>query len=534
MPFLSLVFVCTVSTGVAAFLERNDAAHGSVGPFSLVQKRSIGRAKTAVRAMTSKLLETTERATRWEQKLCKKSHAGAGGSREVSVIYSPWMVKTKAQIVYMIKKGTRYQGKFVGSTTRTQMEREFWRKLQEEVRRHVRRSVGGTIEEFGSLEKSSVNTCAKRPSLRMSDVQDLARKSFGISNFVVSRPPCNDAGVLVNCAYGGRCCKRAQTEFIGRYYDTAVAAMALGATRDEAFAVLLHARALAYALQACDPRDHYKGFSSFNDIPYTVQENGNVITGVLSAKDIHVITFPRAYEVLYELYNTMLIERMRSRRTTRIPTHGQMKKLHDAVYYKKLIVRVTTLDRSVDPEVLFPTAADFTAAGLAMFTGTTWSLRTANLIRMSSSEEDAMSPSGEDSVPNPTKARRDGPLSDSKLHPSLRSSAENVQLYAMNTRSWEWVNYPVCNARLQHQQYHPFVFQSQVWSKYQGCCAAECRFMALYGRTFSSQSSNCCSGCNRYNCRANTEESASLLAHMTAIETPSKMNSGAEVMTFTV
>lgn len=43
------------------------------------------------------------------------------------------------------------------------------------------------------------------------------------------------------------------------------------------------------------------------------------------------------------------------------------------------------------------------------------------------------------------------------------------------------------------------------------CCAQECEFVALYGRTFANSASNCCLGCNRWRCRA-VEEVDEMLA----------------------
>lgn len=58
--------------------------------------------------------------------------------------------------------------------------------------------------------------------------------------------------------------------------------------------------------------------------------------------------------------------------------------------------------------------------------------------------------------------------------------------------------------------------------------------MALYGGTFSKNSANCCSGCNRYRCSANSISIAKYLASVSTTEILSKTKSEAEKMTFVV
>lgn len=134
---------------------------------------------------------------------------------------------------------------------------------------------------------------------------------------------------------------------------------------EEAFAPLVHARTLAYALESCDPRRSYMGSFPKKVFYYYVVEDGKTkkyqATGRAS-----MIVFPAAYEVLYELYNTMLIERMRARRATKIPTDAKMRALRDAVYYKRLYYRRTSLKWALDPAVVFPDERDFRSAGLEM------------------------------------------------------------------------------------------------------------------------------------------------------------------------
>lgn len=126
----------------------------------------------------------------------------------------------------------------------------------------------------------------------------------------------------MSCNYDpGRCCQRPQTEFIGRYYDTAIAAMALGATKAEAFAPLVHARALACTLEACDSSLNYRGKFPLNNLKFQDTNGRRSYTKQWYGWGLSLIALPPSYEVLNELYNTMLIERLRSRKMTVFPSH---------------------------------------------------------------------------------------------------------------------------------------------------------------------------------------------------------------------
>lgn len=165
--------------------------------------------------------------------------------RSVSVL------KTAKELGRMQNKVNSYIGKSQPGISTTQLKRNFLNKMQSSVAKHLNNSVGGIIQEFGEMDFLSLSsTCLERPTLKLEDVRQLARISFNISDLELSYPSCNfaDGASEVACTYGtGKCCTRPQVEFIGRYYDTAVASMALGATADEAFAPLVHARVLAYA-----------------------------------------------------------------------------------------------------------------------------------------------------------------------------------------------------------------------------------------------------------------------------------------------
>lgn len=423
-------------------------------------------------------------------------------------------ILTRAQLDYLMQRTVRwYVGPSQGGVSSSRMRYLFQTRLLSNVQRLISKKKGGIIEEFGAFDKRQTYKCSKRPTLTVDDVRQVARMSFDIRNFQVSFPPCNGGGEWVNCHYsGGKCCKRPQAEFIARYYDTAVAAMALGATHDEAFAPLVHARLLGYALMSCDPTLSLKKLSLYNMATYVVREGNRVKKEHLTGWGTSLISFPTSYEVLYELYNTMLIERIRSRRRVHIPNHTQMKRLNEKLYYKKLAACLTPLDRDLDRALTFPGIQDFNYAGLQMAT----SSRLATLGRIL----------GTDSAV--------GNSSDSGLHPALRFSDARFYVYATYSRKWELLDNAKCNTHKSGQPFYPYRFSERVWSKFEGCCATECRFMALYGRTFSARSANCCAGCNRYRCNANNYNIAAHLAKVTTIEVPNKVNSGPEKMTMTV
>lgn len=179
-----------------------------------------------------------------------------------------------------------------------------------------------------------------------------------------------------------------------------------------------------------------------------------------------MIVFPRAYEVLFELYNSMLIERMRSRRKTKIPTDAQMRALKDAVYYKRIRSRLTSLKWALDPAVVFPKSSDVKSAGLVMQT----SSRLAELARMRNQS---------DAEFKPTR--------NTDLHPSLRYSVERISLYEVSTRRRRTVNSNSCNARLRDYSYQPYKFQEKVRSRFEGCCAVECKFHGSLWRNFQRE-----------------------------------------------
>lgn len=130
--------------------------------------------------------------------------------------------------------------------------------MQEKVNEFMATSFGGSTEEIGEIR--DVGTCGRRPSLTLADVSNVAQWSFNITKFEPAIPCCMNGGRVLKCNFDtGNCCQRPQVEFNGRYYDTAIAAMDLGANKSEAFAPLVHARALAYTLEACDPDVINKG-----------------------------------------------------------------------------------------------------------------------------------------------------------------------------------------------------------------------------------------------------------------------------------
>lgn len=166
------------------------------------------------------------------------------------------------------------------------------------------------------------------------------------------------------------------------------------------------------------------------------------------------IAFPRAYEVLYDLFNTMLIERIRSRRRTQFPTRAQLKALKDAVYYKELLAQATHIDLDLNPEVVFPDEDDFRRAGLPVSPG----FVVPELNRLT----------------NATESAETEPVFDSQLHPAFRLSSGPISLLEVKTKSWVRMEKQMCNEKLPASEYYPFNFQTKVWSRLQGFCAREC------------------------------------------------------------
>lgn len=413
---------------------------------------------------------------------------------------------------YVLEKWKAARGfvvQFSSGVSHDSMEKRFGMILRSDIVKHCSRAFGGLIEVYGARDKHRVQKCVQRPSLTMKKVHSLTRASSDATNFSLPYPLCNNGGKIVPCAYdAGICCRRPQVEFIGRHYDTAVAAMALGATREEAFSPLVHARVLAYALISCDPETSYLEDASSNRLSYFVRRGRRRIRKEWQGGGTSLVAFPKAYEVLYEVYNTMLIERIRSRKATRLPRHAQMKALRDAVYYKKLLARVTFIDLDLDPAVVFPDWDDIRKAGLSM-------------------QPDFAGQKG-NGVANSSGAEAEPTVDSEELHPALRLSSLSISLFEVKTRSWVRIDAKECNEKLPASEYFPFKYQTRVWSRLQGCCARECNFLNLYGNAFSGKGSNCCSNCNRYSCKANSLSAAGEFARVSAIEASSKTNSGPE------
>lgn len=492
---------CALSTGISVGFEGNRSTESMSRAIFTDEWRSTTLPTSELREVgDSELPFLTKTAARF---------SASGPTQPPAILHAiDSKAKTADEIQALWQASYNYVGNFKRDVSRYSMKKNFDRQLRSRVYSHVLASKGGIIEEFGALHVRRTHVCEERPTLQLSDVHHLARTSFGIPNFKISFPPCDGVAVSTRCKYEtGRCCTRPQTEFLGRYYDTAVAAMALGATREEAFAPLTHSRILAYTLQSCDPKLNLKGYSRANSIKVAVQDKrfGPRYTNWY-IPEVSTIAIPKAYEVLYELYNTMLIERMRSRRSTRFPSDTQMKKLNDAVYYKKMVARCAPLNRDLNPAVVFPNSRDFRSASLRMA-----SSRMANLTE-----------------PNVEST------SDLELHPSLRYTEDRIKLHEGSSDRWVSLDYSVCNQHLSSNPYYALRFQKYVWSRWEGCCAKECQFMALYGNTFSENSANCCSGCNRFRCSANSFSVANFLAKISVVEASSKLNVGAEEMSFTV
>lgn len=415
-----------------------------------------------------------------------------------------------ARIVYQV---ISYDGRRRSGVSRKAMKAEFFTALHARVMDILSGSLEGPIALFAEKTEADYGTCGDRPALTMADVTDLAKKSFNLTTFSPSIPPCNNGGQIVACSYDtGSCCQRPQVEFIGRYYDTALAAMALGATKDEAFAPLTHARFLAFTLESCDPDINFEGDFELNDLKFQARSGRRKKTMTWSGTGLSLIALPPSYEVLYELYNTMLIERLRSRKMTSFPTQAQMKVLQDRVYYKKLIARIARMNLELRQDLVFPTPDDFAAAGLVMSTSAR--MQTPPTAR--------------------SNVQKAGTSANQDTNFVTRLSLSDISVYERRTRRRETLNIDKCNHLLQHQDFFQFKVTDSVFNKYEACCANECYFMAKYGGSFSAGSANCCAGCNRASCQANNAVLAETMAQLGAIEAPSKSNAGAAEITITV
>lgn len=528
---MCLAFSSILCTGIAALLESKKSKQYAVETIFCEDIQPANQPRIATPPATSDLRKSGDSKSRSEVQIsarldCQRTVTDPTQpppkntrSAVIPTQPTPYLnfesnAKTHRDIGEMWVAARNYSGPSRHGVSSYSMRRNFEKKLVQQVYSRFQRSRGGTIEEFGALDIGLLHHCAEIPSLKLSDVRHLARESFGIPDFQISYPPCTGVAFKTSCSYEtGKCCTRPQTEFVARYYDTAVSAMALGATREEAFAPLVHARVLAHTLQSCDPINNpvgastrwgYLGRQLNFKIPY--RSGSSVFYTPWLITKFSFISFPVAYEVLYEVYNTMLIERVRSRGAVRLPTDRQMKLLSDAVYYKKAMARMAPICVKLNPDAMFPSSRDFRVAGLDMA-----------ISRMAEPSE----PTAEDP-------------SDADLHPSLRFSNSRIRVYETSSRAWLWLDYSTCNWDEKGSPYYPYIFQQNVESRWQGCCAKECRFMEQYGGTFSEGSVNCCSGCNRYSCSANSFHAAKSLAKISAVETSSKHNVGAEEIAITI
>lgn len=448
-------------------------------------------------------------------------------------------LKSESEVLAMWSAVNSYVGKFNPGMSIDEMKQAFDKKLFERVALHVSNFVGGSILEYGDFSLSSNNgtrTCVERPSLTLTQVRKMAQVSFGISDFQASLPLCDNGGQTISCNYEtGKCCRRPQIEFMERYFDRAVATMALGATRDEAFAPLVHARVLAYVLETCDPQISFRGNVSSNGFWYDVRgDDASSRKKYWSGKTASLISFPVAYEVMYELYSAMLIERLRNRRAMSIPTGAQMRALNDAVYYKKIMAVAIPFDHDLDPDAVFPDSSDFLDTGLFMATlesNVSSSSRAIGPSATTSGSSGIAIESREDLLG--TNGMEAEPAMSVNLRPSSRF-AISLSVYENRTATTQDVDDQTCNADLPAPAYFPFKFRHSVWDKFEACCASECNFLAQYGSSHDAGRSNCCAGCNRHNCSPNGLVAAAYIASICTIKAPPKVKKAAEVATVVI
>lgn len=341
--------------------------------------------------------------------------------------------------------------------------------------------TGGSVLVTG-LIRDTEDQCLEKPSLTVAQVTLLARESYGQPDFTPVVPACENGSYAYSWKYG-KCCWRSQASYFQNLYDTSVAAMALGATQDEAFAAFLHARALARTLLTCDPTLVKKQVSTFQ---MQIWETPNLQKpGPEESQEMFYVAFPTSYVILYEIYHTMLIERLRLRRTPTYPSCTAMGQLFSDLGSRRRAAVLDPIDRDNDMLPFLPDSKDM----LTMTNATTAEV----------------------------------------FHPDVNSTirlSDFVQkVFELATHRYRTVDAPLCSGNTDGgppAQFHPFVTNTTVENVFEACCADECSFLSKYGKIFGTAGTNCCRGCNRYSCQSNTRAVADSLSTLSRITTPLK------------
>lgn len=317
----------------------------------------------------------------------------------------------------------------------------------------------------------------------------LARKSFARPDFRPPVPRCNSRRYVTSRSYG-RCCLQSGVSFFENMYDSGVAAMALGASRDEAFAPLLHARALARTLRVCEPGLVRKQFATFQLRFWNTPRQQTM--GRRQSKWIDFIAFPRSYEILYEIYHTMLMERIRIRRSPTYPSSAAMGRLFYKVRWQRQSAVLKPINNDRGLHSLLP--------------------RASRMLKLDTAMRSASFPD---------------------FNSTVRWTAGAKRVYERSSRRYKYVDGNMCQANVR-PKYFPFVTSTTVYNRFETCCAHECNYLVKYGKIFGASRSNCCTGCNRFRCQSNTRVVVHSLARDSTITSPGKVASGPVMVSMVV
>lgn len=465
----------------------DQATVSSPSPFAQSDARSTGHGKRRPRAL-EKSVPVEER--RWKSRNKNLASRQLGdGSQKSSARRN---LRTTERFYFMKSLWYSFDSKTREELT-TRFE-AFLEKLKQIHAKQIESKAEALVSNAGTggivLSVSAVpdaeNECIETPPLTITSVTDLARKSFDQKDFNPEVPEC-ETGMFKHSDVYGKCCERSQVSYFEKAFDTAVATMALGATKDEAFAPFLHARALARTLNVCNPSLVEKRSASFRRRVWTTLESQTL--GPWETRDIFFVAFPRSYELLYELYNAMLIERVRLRQAPKYPSPAAMQQFLYSVENQRNAAVYASIELEIDAHESLPSKPD-------------WHQFFTHKLSQHFSARIA--------------------ASHSEIKFAIRESQLAGHVFELVTASDQVVDDKMCSKHIPPTQYFPFAVEPVVKSKFQACCAAECNFLAMYGRIFTQSAANCCLGCNRYMCRSNTIYTATILSQLSRITTPQK------------
>lgn len=203
-------------------------------------------------------------------------------------------------------------------------------------------------------------------------------------------------------------------------------------------------------------------------------------TGPQRSQWIDFVAFPRSYEVLYEIYHTTLMERIRMRRQRTYPSPSAMGRQFYNVRWKRQSAVLKRIDDDAGLHSLFP--------------------HSSRMLELSTTA---------------------GSTSVSDFNSTVRSTSDAKRVYESSTRRHWLVDAGMCQAHVS-SRYCLFVTSLTVYNRFETCCADECNYLIKYARIFGENRQNCCTGCNRFRCQSNTRDVASTLAKDSTIVPPDK------------